>query len=182
MINIIIPTLNRAQAEAVGAAALANAGCEARLIISDGPKRGFTKTVNDGIRQTESGDVCILNDDVSGFPYGWLAVLEKGLYAKKNYGIAGPSGKSATAPASKGKPGMDGLETCRQLAFWCVLIRREVLDKIGLLDERFIHYRSDNEYCHRVRKRGWACVWVRGVFLAHKHKGSGHQREYLKND
>ena len=99
-----------------------------------------------------------MNDDISGFPYGWLAALQHGLYARSRYGIAGPSGKSSTRPACDGQPGMSGLQTVQQLSFWCVLVKRAMIDDIGLLDERFIHYGSDNEYCHRAR---WASVWSR---------------------
>lgn len=183
MIAIVVPTLDTKRAEATGKLALLNAGIEARLIISDGPARGFTKTVNDGLRQLEPGeDVVILNDDIYGFPFGWLAGLHAGLYTKPRYGIAGPSGKSGTAPASGGRRGMRGLELVRQLPFWCVLIRRQMLDEIGLLDERFIHYCSDNEYCLRATRNKWGCVWVKGVYLEHKHHGSGLRMAWRDHD
>lgn len=183
MIAIVIPTLDRARAEATGKLALLNAGIEARVIVSDGEPRGFTKTANDGIRQTAPDeDVCILNDDISGFQYGWLKALSAGLYSATRFGIAGPSGKSGTAPACTGTRGMIGLQQCRQLAFWCVLIRRQVLTEIGLLDERFIHYCSDNEYCARAAKHNWHCVWVRGVYLEHRHHGSGLKMAWRDHD
>jgi hypothetical protein len=183
MIAIVIPTLDREQAEKTGRLALASAGCEARLIVVDGPARGFTKTVNEGLAQLEDGeDVCILNDDVIGFPVGWLRALRAGLYANKRYGIAGPSGKSSTRPACEGKPGMTGLQAVDQVSFWCALLRRECLDVLGHLDERFIHYGSDNEFCHRARKRGWRSVWVKGVYLEHQHHGSGIRNQWWKQD
>lgn len=181
-IAIVIPTLNEAQGRATGELALLHARCEARLIVVGGPPRGFTKTVNEGLRQTTTEDVCILNDDVTWFPYGWLSALRAGLYANGRYGIAGPGGKSATAPARNGKLGMYGLEECRQLPFWCVLLRRAMIDEIGILDERFIHYASDNEYCARALKHGWRCVWVRGVWLRHDHHGSGRRKEWKRHD
>ena len=181
-ITIIIPTLDEARGRSTGQLALATAGTDARVIVVNGPKRGFTKTVNDGMRQVEKGDVCILNDDVAGFPMGWLAALEKGLHSRPKFGIAGPSGKSATAPANTGKPGMNGLQACRQLPFWCALLRRKMIDQIGILDERFIHYCSDNEYCARAKRAGWSCVWVRSVFLKHEHKASGFQSAWRKHD
>lgn len=180
-IAIVIPTLDANRAKRTGRMALVSAGCDARLIIVDGPMRGFTKTVNDGLRQTEHEDVCILNDDVTWFPYGWLASLQRALYSKPRYGIAGPSGKSASETRN-GKLGDTGLKVVRQLSFWCVLLRREMIDQIGLLDERFIHYCSDNEYCLRALKRGWRCVWVKSVYLEHQHHGSGLRSKWKVRD
>lgn len=182
-IAIIIPTLDAQRAAVTGKQALATAGCPARLIVVAGPARGFTQTVNEGLAQLEPGeDVCILNDDVTGFQYSWLALLQQALYKQPRYGIAGPSGKSATKPACYGAPGMRGLEVCAQLSFWCVLLKRAMLDAIGKLDARFIHYCSDNEYCARAARARWQCVWVRGVYLEHTHHGSGRRREWWAHD
>ena len=180
-IAIIIPTLDEARGAATGKLAQLTAGCETRLIVVAGPRRGFTKTVNDGLRQTTTEDVCILNDDVTQFQHGWLASLHKGLYSQKNFGIAGPGGKSASE-SREGRVGMHGLQVCRQLSFWCVLIRRATLNAVGLLDERFVHYCSDNAFCVQARKKGWSAVWVRSVYLEHTHHGSGLQGKWKQQD
>ena len=182
MTAIVIPTLDAARGESTGKLALRRAGMKAHLVVSAGQRRGFIKTVNDGIRQTKNEDVCLLNDDVSGFPSGWLATLHRVLYSNPKYGITGPSGKSATPPTSAGKPGMHGIQIVDQLPFWCVLIRRILLDTIGLLDEEFVHYGSDNYYCRQARKAGWLCVWVREVYLKHQHRVGGRVVEWSKSD
>ena len=174
MIAIVIPTLDATRGEHTGKLALRTAGMGARLIVSAGPRRGFTKTANDGIRQTKNNeDICLLNDDVSGFPSGWLATLHQVLYSNPKYGIVGPSGKSSTHPSCTGKSGMRGSQVVNQLPFWCVLIRRELIDIIGLLDEGFKHYGSDYWYCIQARKAGFLCVWARGIYLKHQQHGSG---------
>lgn len=182
MTAIVIPTLDATRGRATGRLALRRAGMKARLIVSAGPKRGFTKTVNDGIRQTKDEDICLLNDDMNGFSSGWLAALHRVLYSNSKYGIVGPSGKSSTPPTNAGKPGMRGVQVVDRLPFWCVLIRRELIDIIGLLDENFKHYGSDYNYCLRARKAGWRCVWAREVFLKHQQHGSGLVAEWAKAD
>ena len=185
MIAIIIPTLDEAAAADVGRLALVNAGTDARLIVSAGPRRGFTKTVNDGLRQLEPGeDALLLNDDVSGFFFGWLATLERALYRNDRTGIVGPSGKSNTTPSCHGRPGMVGREKVVQVPFWCALIRRACLDDVGLLDEAYIHYGSDNQYCADARRRGWRIVWCKDVYLEHRKHGSKGQRigDWWKRD
>jgi GT2 family glycosyltransferase len=42
----------------------------------------------------------------------------------------------------------------------CMLIRREVINQIGYLDERFFAYQEDADYCFRTRKAGWKIYYV----------------------
>jgi len=180
-IAIVIPTLDEKQAIDTGALALLHAGVDARLIVVNGPPRGFTKTVNEGLVQTTTEDVCILNDDVRWFQPSWLAAMQQALHSDPRHGIVGPSGKSA-GPSRDGKLGDTGLEMVGRLSFWCVLLRREMIDAIGHLDERYIHYFSDTEYCIRAKRKGWKMLWVRGVWLDHDHHGSGLQSKWKKHD
>jgi len=182
MTAIVIPTLDATRGENTGKLALLAAGMKTRLIVSAGPKRGFTKTVNDGIRQTKDEDICLLNDDVIGFSSGWLATLHQVLHSNPKYGIIGPSGKSSTPPTNTGKPGMQGIQIVDRLPFWCVLIHRKLIDTIGLLNEDFKHYGSDYDYCLRTRKAGWYCIWAREVFLNHQQHGSGIIAEWVNVD
>ena len=185
MILIVVPTLNKSQGEQVGKAALVTAGCEARVFVShDLKKEGFTKTANAGMRQAKPGeDICLLNDDVSHFQHGWLQILHRALYSNPRIGIVGPSGASGTAPLKSGKPGMTGIQVVTQVPFWCAVFKREMLDAIGILDEAFIHYCSDNYYCrYQMVRAGWKCAWVKDVFLVHKKHGSGMQHPWRKHD
>ena len=181
-IAIVIPTLSAKRGRDTGRLAQATAGCETRLLVINGPKRGFTKTVNDGLRQLEPNeDVCILNDDIDRFHHGWLAAMQRALYKNKRYGIVGPSGHNAGV-TREGVLGMSGLEVVKQLSFWCVLLKRKMFDELGLLDERFIHYASDNEYCMRATRAGWKCVWIKDVYLYHQHHGSGLIQKWKSHD
>jgi GT2 family glycosyltransferase/tetratricopeptide (TPR) repeat protein/SAM-dependent methyltransferase len=59
------------------------------------------------------------------------------------------------------------LEVDRLIGF-CLLIRREVLEQVGLLDERFgIGNYEDDDYCRRARDRGWRLVVARDAFIHH---------------
>lgn len=44
---------------------------------------------------------------------------------------------------------------CEWTSFACVLVRREVFDEIGLLDESFFMYFEDAEFCYRAKRAGW---------------------------
>jgi len=41
----------------------------------------------------------------------------------------------------------------------CMLVRREVIEQVGLLDERFFLYFEDNDWCLRMRKAGWRVIY-----------------------
>jgi GT2 family glycosyltransferase len=52
------------------------------------------------------------------------------------------------------------------IGFACVLIRREVIEEVGLLDDGFFMYFEDVDYCHRARNAGWTILyWPRGKIV-----------------
>lgn len=180
---IVIPTLDEARGEKTGRLAVLTARCAARfVVVHDAEQQGFTKTVNRGIAQREPGeDLCILNDDIEGFCYAWLRILQTALYSSPGYGLVGPSGRSESSSGT-GALGDIGLLAVKMIPFWCVVIKGEVVDRLGLLDERFIHYSSDTWYCKDVIRAGWECVWVKAAFLQHTFEGSGFQEEWRRHD
>jgi GT2 family glycosyltransferase len=42
----------------------------------------------------------------------------------------------------------------------CMMIRREVIDEIGGLDERYFAYQEDADYCMQARQAGWKVFFV----------------------
>ena len=180
---IVVPTLSLERGTDTGRLAHITAMCEARVEVVCGPKnKGFTKKANLGIkRRRPDEDICLLNDDITVFHYGWLRALQNALYASPAYGIVGPSGKSKSESGT-GRLGDVGLKRVDRLPFWCVLIRGEVVDQVGLLNKALIHYASDRYYCHIAAQRKWRCVWVKPVYLQHEHRGSGLQLEWWRKD
>ena len=45
------------------------------------------------------------------------------------------------------------------LGFACVLVRAQVFDQVGLLDEGYFMYFEDIDYCRRVRGAGWKVLY-----------------------
>jgi GT2 family glycosyltransferase len=48
-----------------------------------------------------------------------------------------------------------------------MMIRREVIDDVGLFDERFFLYFEETDFCLRAKSRGWSTYYVRGSAVAH---------------
>lgn len=53
------------------------------------------------------------------------------------------------------------------LSFACALIRREVVQQVGLLDEGFYLYFDDPDYCRRTRAAGWNLLYCPQARVMH---------------
>ncbi len=51
------------------------------------------------------------------------------------------------------------------------MIRREVIDRLGGLDERFFLYSEELEYCYRTRQLGYTVVFYPGAAIVHHWGG-----------
>lgn len=49
----------------------------------------------------------------------------------------------------------------------CMLIRREIIDQIGYLDERFFAWQEDADFCFRTRQAGWQVYYVPTAQIIH---------------
>jgi GT2 family glycosyltransferase len=49
----------------------------------------------------------------------------------------------------------------------CMLVRREVVEQIGYLDEIFFAYQEDADYCLRARKAGWKIYYYPEAQITH---------------
>ncbi len=53
------------------------------------------------------------------------------------------------------------------IGFACVLIRRQVIEQVGLLDAGYYLYFDDNDYCCRVRQAGWKILYWPAARIVH---------------
>ena len=49
----------------------------------------------------------------------------------------------------------------------CMLIRRQVVQQIGYLDERFFAYQEDADYCFQAKKAGWKIIYLPTAQIIH---------------
>lgn len=61
----------------------------------------------------------------------------------------------------------------------CMLIRREVIEQIGYLDEAYFAYQEDSDFCLRARKAGWQVYYLPKAQIIHfgGHGGSMVEQE-----
>lgn len=58
-------------------------------------------------------------------------------------------------------------------------IRREVLDAVGLLDERFDFYSEEMDWCVRARAEGWKVATLKRVSAVHHHGATARSKAEL---
>ena len=52
-------------------------------------------------------------------------------------------------------------------AFYCTLIPKEIVTKIGFLNTLFKNGGEDLDYCERAKRYGYSCYWTRDAFCFH---------------
>jgi len=126
---------------------------------------GATRARNIGLKASQGDYIAILDNDVT-VPPGWLGVLiqESG---KQRVGIIGPVLTNEMSNMSLPRSD-DGLMTVSAIAFACALIKREVLNQIGLLDERLINLGEDTDFCFRAVKAGYRVAITPRLIVPHK--------------
>jgi len=67
-----------------------------------------------------------------------------------------------TAPPPRGEA-----HRCDWVAGACMLVRREVFEQIGLLDEGYFMYYEEVDFCLRAARAGWECWYLPDARVVH---------------
>ncbi len=150
--------------------------------------RGFPGAANEGMRLAEGRDVILLNSDTL-VPKGWLERLRAAAFSAPDIGSVTPFANDATIMSypspNADNPVPDMAETAAldKLAAttggalidlptgigFCMYIRRECLDQVGLLREDVFGqgYGEENDWCLRASAVGWRHVGLPTLFVGH---------------
>jgi GT2 family glycosyltransferase len=60
-----------------------------------------------------------------------------------------------------------------------MMVRKEVIHKIGLLDEEFFMYGEDIDWCYRIKEAGWKNVYFPVVKIIHYKRASSSKRRFM---
>lgn len=151
---------------------------------------GFVASVNLGMNLNSDNDVVLLNSDteVSG---NWLERLKVAAYAEDKIATVTPFSNNATIcsyplflqsnelPAGWSLAAVDDLfaktnkgQYCQipTAVGFCMYIRRDSIDNIGLFDEKSFGrgYGEENDFSMRAKEIGWKNILCADVFVYHQ--------------
>jgi GT2 family glycosyltransferase len=158
-------------------------------VLAGEENRGFAANVNRGLRATDPGrDVVVLNSDMEAQP-GWLACLQYVSREHEDIGIVGarllyPDGRIQFAgtvrnlgalewfdhryrfkPADWGPAGLAGPVLAVTGA--CMYVKRELIERVGLLDETYPMAYEDVDWCLRAWQAGFRVLYFPAATLYH---------------
>jgi GT2 family glycosyltransferase len=160
-------------------------------IVKNRENLGFAKASNIGIRIAVAPWIVLLNPDTR-VTTDWLDNLVKSADSADRVGIVTPkllrpdgrtidstgllfdfkTGCSRDRGSGETDMGQyDNQEQVPSCCFACAAIKREVLEGIGLLDEKMILYFEDLDYCLRARVAGWNVLYSPKSVVFHERGG-----------
>ncbi|MCQ6559722.1 glycosyltransferase family 2 protein [Paenibacillus mendelii] len=165
---------------------------EGITFISLASNIGFPAACNMGLKLASGDTLLLLNNDVI-VSRNWLQNMLNCLNSRADIGIVGPLTNYASGKQQIDMPYTNLEEMANQLnepdsGKWmhvdrivglCFLFKRDLMDQIGLLDERFSpgHF-EDDDYCYRARGAGYKLRIAGDVFIFHHGSASfGRQEE-----
>src|SRR3984957_11274464 len=130
---------------------------------------GFAGAANAGARKAQHDFLVLLNSD-SAVTDVWLDGLMEAMRSDASIGIVSPvTNYFGPGPQlQSGPPEADArrhlIVEQRRLFFFCVMIRRELWDSVGGLDEIYqLGTYEDDDFCLRARMAGWSMAVNPGV-------------------
>ncbi len=156
-------------------------------LIRNKENLGFVRGNNIALAQITEGDVVLLNNDMVIEQKDWLTILNKVAYERDNVGIVGcrlindkgqllHAGTYIYPETFWGQQIGGGQKDINQytgnrevegIVFACAYIKREVLEKLGGLNEAFFSYFEDTDFCLRARDIGYKTICCGEVTLTH---------------
>ena len=141
----------------------------------------FARAVNRGIAAAGEDDVVLMNDDAELLTSRGLTKLaERG--RSEDWSVLAAAVRGDVGNRMQAWGGRRFPVALEQVCFICVWISRDTINRVGLLDERFVAYGfDDDDYCLRARLAGGRVgVWD-GCVVAHgrlPHTFSRSRRDF----
>lgn len=162
-------------------------GIEWVTLIKNNENLGFVKGNNVAIEHIKDGDIVLLNNDIIITQDNWLELIQKTAYENKEYGIVGcrlinekkmllHAGTYIYPETNWGQQIGGGEKDIGQyqinrevegIVFACAYIKREVIEKLGGLNDAFFSYFEDTDYCLAAKKAGYKIGYCGEVTLIH---------------
>lgn len=156
-------------------------------LIQNEKNMGFAKAVNQGLQKASGRYILLLNPDTEVKPET-MERLVSFMNAHSNVGIVGaqllnPDGSKQNSIANfpslttellnksllrrlfpkkfpgKEKDYPEPIEVDSVIGA-CMMVRRDILDQVGLLDEEYFLFLEETDWCYRIKRAGWKIYHV----------------------
>lgn len=152
------------------------------LLVRNEENTGFIRAVNKGLSLSDAGFVCILNNDTI-VTRGWLEEMVAVARSGDNIGIVNPSSNNLGQRPDENEPIEHYADRIRKNSGkfaelgsaigFCMLIKREVIERIGFFDEVFgMGNFEDTDFSRKAVKAGFICVRACGAYVFHRENSS----------
>lgn len=150
-------------------------GNQAPVVLSWRTLRGpvpYIMPINENIGLVDAGrnDVIFCSDDIQLMDTGQFDKLQEVAYSSPGIGMVMPQiqGGTCCPPQHHDYKLTESPQEVDFAPFIAYYLKREVIDNVGLLDERFVDYGwDDKDYCLRVRMAGYKIVLTDKVVFKH---------------
>jgi GT2 family glycosyltransferase len=151
-------------------------------VVRNDVNLGFIKAVNNGMGLSEAPYVCLLNNDTLVYD-GWLRTMINTARSSKDIGLVNPSSNNLGQRPNTGEPvelyahrikkESGNISELGAAIGFCMLIKREVINAIGVFDEIYgMGNFEDTDYSRRSVKAGYRCVRAGGAYVHHRENTS----------
>jgi GT2 family glycosyltransferase len=160
-------------------------------LIRNEENLGYIKAINQGLAISAAPYVVMMNNDTIAAP-GWLERMIDFAQSHPDVGLINPQCNGhgnipvATYARSLEKRKGQYMEM-NQCQGFCMLVKREIIDKIGSLDEAFgIGGYDDTDYSMRAHKAGYRSVAIADSYVYHREHASfdkaGNREEWVQRN
>lgn len=170
-------------------------------MIENSENVGFARANNQAIRLARGGYVLLLNSDAIVLP-GAISAMVTFMKQHEMIGVLGPAllDEEENVQLSWARfptiwselrgvhhrdrePFLDSIQSGQPVEAYqvdwmagaCLLVRRETIDQVGLMDERFFLYSEETDWCWRIKAAGWHNVYYSQARVVHFEGSSSAQ-------
>ena len=153
-------------------------------VIKPSSKFGYNKFLLIGLEHTSSGDyIAFCNNDLL-FSRSWMTnIINKNMYDVMSYSPIDITWPWMKKIYNKKVPFEIGYNISEHIAGWCIIIKRELLNKVtNLIDPDFDFYYADNDYSLTLRKNSIKHAIITDSHVTHlqaKSSSNVNHRNYL---
>ncbi|MDI6808601.1 MAG: glycosyltransferase family 2 protein [Candidatus Eisenbacteria bacterium] len=172
-------------------------------LVETGRNLGYTGGNNVGIKRAladGSGYVLIVNNDTESINPDFVGELVREMESQPGLGVIGPKvlnpgnvvqhtillaptlsnsiRESVLYKTGRKEPeDYDRAQAVNAVSGVCWMIRREVFEKVGLLDEDYLSYVEEQDYCYRAQKAGWKIMYYPVESVVHYKEADDKNKE-----